>query len=78
MQLPYIKHGDTVVADSALIIKYLKATYGDSPASGALMTLSPQQQALSTALSAMALDRMTYVMAYHRFVVDEVRSAEYL
>ena len=70
LQVPYIKHGNTIVADSALTIKYLKATYGDPPANASLMPLNPMQQAQSTALIALALDRILYAMLYHRFVVE--------
>ena len=72
MQIPFIKHGSTVVADGHFCIKYLKAAYGDPPSNSTLMNLSPQQMAQSAALSALALDRLAYAMVYHRFALDSV------
>ena len=42
LQVPYIKHGNTIVADSALTIKYLKATYGDPPVNKSPMPHNPR------------------------------------
>ncbi|KAL3147244.1 hypothetical protein ABBQ32_002737 [Trebouxia sp. C0010 RCD-2024] len=70
-QLPYITHGDDVVADSTFIIKYLEATYGRPPPYSSLRPLNRHQQAIAAACMAITSDRLTQGLMYYRFVPEE-------
>ena len=72
LQLPYIKHGDNIIADSTFIIKYLEATYGSPPAHSSLRPLNRHQQAIATACMAIVTDRLTQGLTYYRFVAEQV------
>lgn len=74
LQLPYITHGDDVVADSTFIIKYLEATYGRPPPYSSLRPLNRHQQAIAAACMAITSDRLTQGLMYYRFVPEEVRT----
>ena len=73
LQFPYIKHGSNTFGDTAFIIKYLQATYGNPPPNSALLPLDPQQQALSTLCSVFATERLAYIMLPYRFLTESVQ-----
>ena len=75
VQVPYITHGKTVVADTTFIIKYLTATYAKSLTHSDLQLLDPEQHALATACLAVIEEKLLYDLAYHRFVVESVSFA---
>lgn len=75
MQVPYITHGNTVVADTTFIIKYLTATYAKDLAHSHLQLPDPEQHALATACMAVIEEKLVYDLAYHRFVAESVSSS---
>ena len=65
-------HGDTMVADTTFIIKYLTATYAKDLAHSHLQLPDPEQQALAVACMAIIEEKLLYDLAYHRFVAESV------
>ena len=65
-------HGDTVVADTTFIIKYLTATYAKELTHSHLQLPDPEQQALAVACMAVIEEKLLYDLAYHRFVAESV------
>ncbi len=63
-KLPYIDDGGRIVADSHLIIDYLKATYGD-PLDAAL---TPGERARGTAILRLLEDSLYWVLLYARWI----------
>ncbi|MEO0457508.1 MAG: glutathione S-transferase family protein [Cyanobacteria bacterium P01_A01_bin.114] len=65
-KLPYIQDQGRTIADSGLIIDYLKATYGD-PLDG---HLSVQERATVLAFRRLMEEHLYWVMVYSRWVED--------
>jgi glutathione S-transferase len=63
-KLPYIKDGGRIVADSHLIIDYLKATYGDRLDAA----LTPAERAQGTAILRTLEDSLYWVLLYARWI----------
>jgi glutathione S-transferase len=63
-KLPYIDDGGRIVADTHLIIDYLKATYGD-PLDAAL---TPLQRARGSAILRLLEDSLYWVLLYARWI----------
>ncbi|DBA67530.1 TPA: hypothetical protein ACH3X2_001808 [Trebouxia sp. C0005] len=66
MQLPWMQHGQDIVADSRFIVKYLQNTYGSQ-----LKIQEPQDaasQAISTLIQRMCEEHMYFTSQYHRMV----------
>ena len=66
--MPFIKHGEKVVADTTFIIEYLQATYAGQLRQSHLQTLSPEQDAVATAVLALLEERLLYDIGYHRYI----------
>ena len=60
-KFPYIKDNDKTIADSGIIIEYLKATYGDKLGDN---TLSPQHRASAHSLRRMIEEGLYWVLLY--------------
>lgn len=70
LQLPWMKHGLDVVADSRFIIKYLQNTYGSQ-----LKVQEPQDatsQAISTLIQRTCEEHMYFTSQYHRMINPKV------
>lgn len=70
MQLPWMQHGQDIVADSRFIVKYLQNTYGSQ-----LKIQEPQDaanQAISTLIQRMCEEHMYFTSQYHRMVNPKV------
>ena len=70
VQLPWMQHGQDVVADSRFIIKYLQNTYGSK-----LKLQEPQDatsQGISTLVQRMCEEHMYFTSQYHRMVNPKV------
>ena len=70
MQLPWMQHGQDIVADSRFIVKYLQNTYGSQ-----LKIQEPQDaasQAISTLIQCMCEEHMYFTSQYHRMVNPKV------
>ncbi|MCB9061579.1 MAG: glutathione S-transferase N-terminal domain-containing protein [Halobacteriovoraceae bacterium] len=65
-KLPFIKHNDKVIADSELIIKYLKETLGINLDE----SLTEKQIAKSTAITRVLEDHLYWCMLYFRWLDD--------
>ncbi|TSA11579.1 MAG: glutathione S-transferase family protein [Betaproteobacteria bacterium] len=65
-KLPYIDDGGRIVADSHLIIDYLKSAYGD-PLDA---TLTPAQRALGTVILRLLEDSLYWVLLYARWIAE--------
>jgi glutathione S-transferase len=63
-KLPYIDDGGRIVADSHLIIDYLKSAYGDRLDAA----LNPDQRALGTAILRLLEDSLYWVLLYARWI----------
>ena len=63
-KLPYIEDGDKRIADSSLIIEYLKQTYGDALDAG----LTLEQRAMALAMQRLMEESLYWVMAYSRWI----------
>jgi glutathione S-transferase len=63
-KLPYIADGGRIVADSHIILDYLKSTYGD-PLDAAL---TPAQQARGTAILRLLEDSLYWTLLYARWI----------
>ena len=63
-KLPYITDGERIVADSHLIIDYLKSAYGDSLD----VALTPAQRARGTAILRLLEDSLYWVLLYARWI----------
>ncbi|MBX5193704.1 glutathione S-transferase family protein [Rhizobium sp. NZLR3b] len=61
-KVPFISAGDTKIADSGLIIDYLKRTVGDPDA-----TLTPAQKALGQVVQGALEDHLYWVIIYYEF-----------
>jgi glutathione S-transferase len=72
-KLPFIRDGGVEVADSGIIIDYLKAKYGDSGDLGDLADseLSPEQQAVSLATQRLVEESLYWSAMYARWVEPE-------
>lgn len=66
-KLPYIRDGETVVADSTLIRLYLEQKYGIDFDRG----LSPRERGIGWATEKMLEDHMYWIMVYWRWLKDE-------
>ena len=66
-KLPYIRDGETVVADSTLIRLYLEQKYGIDFDRG----LSPRERGIGWAVEKMLEDHMYWIMVYWRWLKDE-------
>jgi glutathione S-transferase len=62
-KLPYITDGDKTIADSNLIIEYLKATYGDPLDAH----LSQAEQAIALAMRRLIEENLYWVVVYSRW-----------
>ncbi|KAL0040804.1 hypothetical protein WJX79_005933 [Trebouxia sp. C0005] len=65
-RLPWMQHGQDIVADSRFIVKYLQNTYGSQ-----LKIQEPQDaasQAISTLIQRMCEEHMYFTSQYHRMV----------
>lgn len=65
-KLPWIDDDGTVVADSGLIIDYLKQKYGDSLDGG----LTPVQRAAGLALTRLIEEHLYWTVLYDRWISD--------
>ena len=65
-KLPYITDNETIVPDSAFIISYLKAEYGDSLDGG----LSAEQKAVAHAFTKMMDENLYWCMVHDRWIND--------
>jgi glutathione S-transferase len=63
-KLPYIDDGGRIVADSHIIIDYLKASYGDRLDAA----LTPAQRAQGTAVLRLLEDSLYWVLLYARWI----------
>ena len=70
LQLPWMQHGQDVVADSRFIIKYLQNTYGSKLKLQELQ--DSQSQAISTMVQRMCEEHMYFTSQYHRMVNPKV------
>lgn len=66
-KLPYIDDGGRVIADSGLVIDYLKQTYGDALDLG----MTPQQAAAGLLLRRVLEEHLYWCVVYFRWAVDE-------
>lgn len=66
-KLPYIKDNGKIIADSNLIIDYLKATYGD-PLDG---HLSPMNAAIALAFRRLIEENLYWALVYSRWIEAE-------
>lgn len=66
-KLPYIEDKGQIIADSNLIIEYLKATYGD-PLDG---HLSPSEAAIALAMRRLIEENLYWALVYSRWIDDE-------
>ena len=64
--VPWIEHGDVLLADSALIVEYLQETFGDSLNDG----LEPAELASGHAVTRMLEETLGRIIAYTRWLVD--------
>eukprot|EP00056_Hartaetosiga_gracilis_P014571 m.240849 g.240849 ORF g.240849 m.240849 type:complete len:303 (+) comp16202_c0_seq1:32-940(+) len=70
-KLPYIVHGDDVVADSSFIIRYLVNTYtsdNDTMLGKLLVKLTPEQNAVGTAVKVMCENDIYNFLIYYRWL----------
>lgn len=65
-KMPYIEDAGKAIGDSALIIAYLKATYGDSLDAG----LSPAERAVSLAFHRLLEENLYWTMVYARWMEE--------
>jgi glutathione S-transferase len=63
-KFPYIKDGEQVIADSSLIIDYLKTKYGDTLDQG----LTSIQQAEARAVQALLEEHLYWIIVYSRWI----------
>ena len=66
-KLPYLRDGNTIIADSTLIRFYLEKTYKIDFDSN----LSPQQKATSWAVEKMLEDHLYFLFVHERWALDE-------
>jgi len=66
-KLPYVRDGETVVADSTLIRMYLEQKYGVDFDRG----LSPRERGIGWSVDKMLEDHLYWVMVYWRWLNDE-------
>ena len=65
-KLPYIKDGEKIIADSALIINYLKSTYGDKLD----QNLTSEQKAIALGIQRLCEEHLYWLIVYDRWVDD--------
>jgi len=65
-KLPFIKDGDKIIADTSLIIEYLKKTYGDKLDTN----LTPEQKSIATAVQRLCEEHLYWLIVYDRWVAD--------
>lgn len=65
-KLPYIKDGEKIIADSSLIIEYLKKTYGDKLDGD----LTPEQKAIAMSVQRLCEEHLYWIIMYNRWVSD--------
>ena len=66
-KLPYIRDGETIVADSTLIRMYLEKKYGIDLDKG----LTPRERGIGWAVEKMLEDHMYWIMVYWRWLKDD-------
>lgn len=66
-KLPFIEEGDNKIADSDLIIRYLKQQYGDRLDTD----LNPSQQAIRIAMQRLLEDHLFWITMYTRWQYTE-------
>ncbi|GMR20441.1 MAG: glutathione S-transferase C-terminal domain-containing protein [Gammaproteobacteria bacterium] len=66
-KLPFIKHNGSVVADSTLIIDYLKQAFGCDPDKG----LSDRDRGVGTAVMRMLEEHYYWTVVYSRWIDDK-------
>ncbi len=66
-KLPYIEDKGQIIADSNLIIEYLKTTYGD-PLDG---HLSPAEAAIALAMRRLIEENLYWALVYSRWINEE-------
>jgi glutathione S-transferase len=66
-KLPYVQDGTTVLADSNLIIEYLKATYGDRLD----VWLSAEQRAVAQAFGRLLEENLYWAVLYSRWMESD-------
>jgi glutathione S-transferase len=66
-KMPYIEDGDVILGDSALIIEYLKKTYGDKLDSW----LTPEQSAVALAFQRLIEEDLYWAVLYTRWFEPE-------
>lgn len=64
--VPWIEHGDVLLADSTFIIEYLQKTFGDSLSDG----LTPAELATGHAVARMLEETLGRIIAYTRWLVE--------
>ena len=65
-KLPFIKDGDKIIADSSLIIEYLKKTYGDKLDAH----LTTEQKSIATTMQRLCEEHLYWLIVYDRWVAD--------
>lgn len=73
MQLPWMKHGSDVVADSRFMIKYLQNTYGSQLK--VQEPQDPQLQGVSVTIQRMCEEHMYFTQQFHRMIDPKVSAA---
>jgi len=63
-KMPYIEDGEKVIADSGIIIDYLKATYGDVLDAH----LSPKEKAVTLAFTRLLDEHLYWSLIYQRWI----------
>jgi glutathione S-transferase len=66
-KLPYIQDGEKIIADSTLVVDYLKATYGDRLD----QDLPPAEQAIALAMQRLIEENLYWALVTSRWEVDE-------
>ncbi|HUP92316.1 MAG TPA: glutathione S-transferase family protein [Solimonas sp.] len=66
-KLPFIRDGETIVADSSAIVEHLKRAYGVTLDA----QLTPPQRALATAFRRLLEEHLYWALIYARWVQDE-------
>jgi glutathione S-transferase len=66
VKLPFIKDGDKSIADTSLIIDYLKKTYGDKLD----QNLTLEQKAIMTSVQRLCEDHLYWIIMYERWIPD--------
>lgn len=70
MQVPFIQHGDVLLADSTFIVEYLTNTYADGLK--VKFHTDPQKKAIAVAAQIACENHLDAGILWHRWVTDEV------